>query len=358
MFLGRPKHGGELMLRNLFCKNKIACSCLILMLTLTGMSGCIGEDEDDNTIRIAFSIKDDYSSFDDNPQKLADYLSEATGLNVEIYAITSDSLALEALRFGSADMAFLDGGAAWMGWKSYGLEAMAADMNNDGRTYYNAHAWVLNDSSAGIAALDDNDTTDPFAELEGGVTCHTGWLKSAGMLIPMGYFIGEGYAEVVGDDDDIESLRNTIFSHFSEDASIPESGSLYYGYSGALRCLSDGEGVVAFAKDSSVDSYCPEEGERETWCLDRDRYVALPAFGQAPSHPLMYQPNTIDDMTRNLIVSALIKLNNTEDGRSILENILNTPGIIETTTEEHLGSYGNLIQHVPGIQEYLDEKYS
>ncbi|RJV00549.1 MAG: hypothetical protein DWC10_00045 [Candidatus Poseidoniales archaeon] len=338
---------------------KMTCSCLILMFLMSGLSGCIGSDESEDTLRIAFSVKDDYASFDENPQKLADYLSEATGMTIELYPITSDSLALEALRFGSADMAFLDGGAAWMGWKSYGLEAMAADMKSDGRTYYTAHAWVLNDSAAGQAALDDDETTDPFAELAGEVSCHTGWLKSAGMLIPMGYFIGQGYAEVVGDDNDIESLRNTIFSHFSEDASIPESGSLYYGYGGALRCLSEGEGAVAFAKDSTVDAYCAEGDEdRESWCLDRDRYVALPAFGQAPSHPLMYQPDSVDSETRDRIVSALLDLNNTAEGQSILENILNTPGIVQTTTEEHLGSYGGLIEHVPGIQEYLDEKYS
>ena len=338
---------------------KIACSCLILMFIMSGLSGCIGNEDDEATLRIAFSVKDDYASFDENPQKLADYLSEATGVKVELYPITSDSLALEALRFGSADMAFLDGGAAWMGWKSYGLEAMAADMKSDGRTYYTAHAWVLNDSAAGQAALDDDESTDPFAELTGEVSCHTGWLKSAGMLIPMGFFIGQGYADVVGDENDIESMRNTIFSHFSEDASIPESGSLYYGYSGALRCLSEGEGAVAFAKDSTVDAYCADDDEdRASWCLDRDRYVALPAFGEAPSHPLMYQPDSVNDETRALIVSALLELNNTEDGRSILENILNTPGIVETTTEEHLGSYGGLIEHVPGIQGYLDEKYS
>ena len=338
---------------------KTTCSLLIFLMLSAGLSGCIGANQGDDVLRIAFSVKDDYASFDENPQKLADYLSDATGLNVELYPITSDSLALEALRFGSADMAFLDGGAAWMGWQSYGLEAMAADMKSDGRTYYSAHAWVLNDSAAGLAALDDDASTDPFAELAGEPSCHTGWLKSAGMLIPMGYFIGQGYADVVGDDDDIESLRNTIFNHFSEDASIPESGSLYYGYSGALRCLSEGEGAVAFAKDSTVDSYCADDDEeRASWCLERDRYVALPAFGQAPSHPLMYQPDTVHDETRDLIVAALLDLNSTEDGKSILENILNTPGLIQTDAESHLGSYGGLIQHVPGIQGYLDEKYS
>ena len=36
----------------------------------------------------------------------------------------------------------MDGGAAWVGWKQYGLATMAADKKSDGRTYYNAHAWV------------------------------------------------------------------------------------------------------------------------------------------------------------------------------------------------------------------------
>jgi len=329
---------------------------LVFLITASSLSGCLGDSNDGDVLRIAFSVKDDYTSFEENPQKLADYLSKATGTTVEIYPITSDSLALEALRFGSADMAFLDGGAAWMGWQQYGLEVMGADMKGDGRTYYEAHAWVLNDSAAAQAMNDGNDSTDPFEMLEGEASCHTGWLKSAGMLIPMGFFIGQGYAEVVGDAEDIESLRNTIYNHFSDDSTIPDSGTLYYGYGGALRCLSEETGGVAFVKDSTVDAYCSEDNP-ESWCLDRERYVALPAFGQAPSHPLMYQPDSIDDATRQLIINSLVALNATEDGRSMLENILNTPGIVETTTQEHLGSYGSLIQNVPGITSYLDEKY-
>ena len=188
---------------------KIACSCLILMFIMSGLCGCIGNEVDEATLRIAFSVKDDYASFDENPQKLADYLSEATGVKVELYPITSDSLALEALRFGSADMAFLDGGAAWMGWKSYGLEAMAADMKSDGRTYYRPCLGPQR-RAAGQAALDDDESTDPFAELTGEVSCHTGWLKSAGMLIPMGFFIGQGYADVVGDENDIERWKHDV----------------------------------------------------------------------------------------------------------------------------------------------------
>ena len=63
------------------------------------------------------------------------------------------------------------------------------------------------------AYQDDDDSTDPFALLEGKTSCHTGWLKSAGMLLPMGYLISNGYADVVGDEDDIESLRDTIHAY-------------------------------------------------------------------------------------------------------------------------------------------------
>ena len=334
---------------------------IVFLLSIATLSGCIGtEKNEEEVIRIAFTVKDDYTSFNENPQKLADYLSAEIGMKVEIYPITSDALALQSLRFGSADMAFMDGGAGWVGWKMYDLEVMAADQKSEGRTYYNAHAWVLNGSEAEQALNDGNDSIDPFAVLEGQTSCHTGWLKSAGMLIPMGYFIGQEYAEVIGDDDDIESLRNTIFNYFSEDASIPESGTPYYGYSGALKCLSEGKGGVAFAKDSTVDTYCGSDRstENEDWCLSRENYVALPAFGQAPSHPMMYQPNTLENSTRDAIVAALVNLSSSESGEDILSSILNTPGIVATDTETHFGSYSSLISSVPGISAYYDEKYT
>jgi len=333
--------------------------CVVFMMYVSLLSGCLSK-EDEPSIKIAFSVKDDYTNFDENPQKLADYLSESIGMKVEIFPITSDALALEALRFGSADIAFLDGGSGWMGWKKYGLEVMAADMNADGRTFYNAHAIVLNGSPAAEAHLDDDPETDPFAMLEGSPSCHTGWLKSAGMLIPMGYFIGQNYTKVVGDEEDIESLRNTIFSYFSEDAMIPDSGTPYYNYGGALRCLSEEVGDVAFVKDSTVNTYCGDSNANgpEGWCLEMDEYVALPSFGKAPSHPLMYNPTTVgDDLRQNLLI-ALLDLENSEDGRAMLSDILNTPGIVETTSDEHLGSYSSLIEHVPGISVYLDSKYS
>ncbi len=366
---------------------------LALLIVLGSIAGCIGNDEDETeleTLTIAFEVKDDYTNVDENPQKFADYLAEELNMNVELYPIDSEGAILESLRFGNADIAFMDGAAAWVGWQQYGLDALAADQKSDGRTYYNAHAVVLKDSEMAVAHLDGDDSTDPFALLAGKTSCHTGWLKSAGMLLPMGYLISEGYAPVVGSEDDIESLRSTIFSYFNEDASIPDSGTPYASYSGAVRCLSEGAGDVAFVKDSTIGSYCGNEdaAENEDWCLDEEEYILLPSYGSAPSHPVMYNPERVDIQTRTAILNALLSMNDemyvenhsmggetytgclnvntqvvdteqpmNECGDRILMNILNTPGIVEVNTQEHLGIYGNLIGSIPGITTYFDTKY-
>ena len=64
---------------------------------------------------------------------------------------------------------------------------------SEGATHYNASGWVLNGSDVADAVLDGDDSTDPFAMLDGKTSCHTGWLKSAGMLMPMDYLIKNGY---------------------------------------------------------------------------------------------------------------------------------------------------------------------
>ena len=335
-------------------------------------------------IIIAYEVRDTYENIDSNPQILADRLSHKLGVTVELYDVASEGAIIEALRFGHADIGFMDGGAAWVGWKEYGLAALAADLKPDGRSWYGAQAYVKADSDIAAAYLDNDDQTDPFELFRGKTSCHTGWLKSAGMLLPMGYLIGNGYAEVIGDSDDVSALRDTIYNFFNEDASIPESGDLYYSYEGALRCLSEGRGDIAFIADSTYDFYCVDRNRN--WCLEDENgnsgYVALPLFGKAPSHPVMYNPDNMDMNTRAALLTALMDMNGetwveegngycynqiTRDvereldrnmcGDSILDEILNTGGLIAVNTQEHMGSYSDSISNVPGIASYFGDKY-
>ena len=345
-------------------KQKSAVIGLAMLFVMTAFTGCLSSDDDEETQKekfiIAYEVKDDYENPDENPQVMADYLAKELDMDVELYPITSEGAIIESLRFGNAHIAFMDGAAAWIGWQQYGLEAMAADQKSDGRTFYNAHAVVLKDSEMASAHLDNDDSTDPFSLLAGKTSCHTGWLKSAGMLLPMGFLIGNGYANVVGDSNDIESLRNTVTSFFSEDASIPDSGTTYYGYSGAVRCLSEGVGSVAFAKDSTVAGYCGNEdaAENEDWCLPEDDYVLLPSYGSAPSHPVMYNPEFVTNETKTKVQDALVAMKDNDEGSAILDKILGTPGIVTTDAATHLGSYGGLIGDIPGINSYYSDKFS
>ena len=186
--------------------NKITAILITSIIIMTFVSGCLGNDSDDDTLGtlvIAYEIKDNVDTIDSNPQIFADYLSEKLNYDVSLFSVDSEGAMVEALRFGNADIALMDAGAAWVGWQQYDLEVLAADLNVDGRTYYNANAWVKSDSDIAFAHLDENPYSDPFALLSGKTSCHTGWLKSVGMLLPMGYLIGLGYANIIGDPNDV-----------------------------------------------------------------------------------------------------------------------------------------------------------
>ena len=206
---------------------------MVAFMLMFSFSGCVGEDSDktdsieqiDNLV-VAFEVKDTYTNIDDNPQKFADYLQEKLNAPVTLYPVDGEGAAIEALRFGHADLAFMDGGSAWIGWQQYDLAVLASETKPDGRHWYGARAIVKAGSDIADAYLDNDTYTDPFASFQGKTSCHTGWLKSAGMLLPMGYLIGNGYANVIGDPNTVESMRNTIYAFFNEDASIPEVGDL------------------------------------------------------------------------------------------------------------------------------------
>ena len=331
------------------------------------LAGCLGDEEESkkdegnscsgDELKIAYEITEDAEDIA-NPQQIADYFCEKLNMDVSLYDIGSSGLAMEALRFGNADIAMnIDGGPAWVGWNAYGLDVMAADTKSDGRAFYDAQAWVKNGSDIAEAHLDGDNSTDPFSLMQGKTSCHTGWLESASMLIPMGYLIGNGYVTVTGSMSDTETLRTTISEYFDGSksggnaASIPESGALYSGYNGAIECLSSGYGDVAFAKDSTPASYCAKDNatENEAWCLEMDQYVALPKFGSSPSRSVMYNDDVLDDGKEVMIRDAFVAMKDDTEGLAILNNVLGTNAIIATDADTHLGTYGAALKNIPGI---------
>ncbi|MGB2236997.1 MAG: PhnD/SsuA/transferrin family substrate-binding protein, partial [Candidatus Poseidoniaceae archaeon] len=158
---------------------------MILLMCTASLAGCIGNEDtddlgDDQVITIAYYLADDSES-NAQAQGMADRLSSDLGVKVNLYDVSSEGMIIQALRFGNADIGFLEGGPAWIGWQEYGLSVLAVETTTpEGATHYNASAWVLNGSDIAEAHLDGNESTDPFALLQGKTSCHTGWLKSAG----------------------------------------------------------------------------------------------------------------------------------------------------------------------------------
>ncbi len=357
-------------------------SIILAVLMLAAMiPGCLFQEDqsfpkcsdDDNCLTIAFEAKEEYKNVEESPQKLADRLAEVLDMDVEIYPVTGPSATIEAIRFGKADIGFLDGGAAWLSWQTHQFEVLGAEQKGDGRPYYNAVAWVHIDSDMALADMDDDPETDPYEMMAGKTSCHTSALGSSGMLLPMGYLISNGYVEVIGDANEIDSLTNTVRNHFSEDSSIPDSGTKYYKYQGSLRCLAEHEGgtandYISFAKDPTVPDYCGENPQ--PWCFEGDfdstedfyplggysEDGEILGFGRAPSHPIMYNPDyfTIEEVEN--LQNAFEVMNGNDDDLQILEDVLSTPGITIVNTTEHLGTYGDAIEDVPGITAYFEAK--
>jgi len=354
-------------------KSKMSLSILMMIFFVSAsVPGCLFSDDastvsfkkcddPDNCLTIAFETKEEYKNTEENPQELADRLSELLDMDVEIYPVDGAGATIQALRFGKADIGFLDGGAAWLSWQSYDLQVLGAEQKQDGRPFYNAIAWVHKDSDMAQADMDDDPDTDPFALMEGKKSCHTSALGSSGMLLPMGWMIDRGYVEVVGDPDDIESLTDTVKNYFSEESSIPDSGTKYHKYIGSLRCLAEGgKDVISFAKDPTVPDYCGEDPE--DWCFEgeftsTEDFYALPTFGKAPSHPIMYNPEYMSEDMMTAIQDAFTTMSSNDDDVEILQDVMSTPGITIINTEDHLGNYGSLIEDVPGIEAYFADKY-
>ena len=306
-----------------------------------GFAGCLGlsgdtqqADEVADEFVFAATVRDDPEDVTRDYAPLADWMETATGISTRIDAVQSHSAAISALATGQAHAAYLSGGPSWVGWQQYGLEPLVVEEIVEGRTSYTAAAWVRAESDI-----------ETVADLEGVNSCHTGDLTGAGMLIPMAYLAHEGLVSF-DSNHDITAIRDAVDTFFG-------NAVIGGGYIGALQCLSEGHGDVAFMRKSTPEDYCGGSTP-EGWCLDLDAYSLLIEFAEVPSHPVMASP-TVTDAEQTLLQEALLSLNDTPEGQEILADVFGIHQLTTATADEHLGSYGALIEILPGIEDFLVE---
>lgn len=309
---------------------------------LFGLAGCLDVAELGSSggggpleeFVLAATVRDDPDDVGRDYAPLAEWIERQTDTPTRIDPVQDDGAAISALAVGHAHAAYLSGGPAWVGWQEHDLEAIVAEVDEDGRASYTAAAWVRAESDL-----------EELADLAGVDSCHTGDLTGAGMLIPTAALAHEGLVSF-DDDDDVTAIRAAVETFFGD----PVVGG---GYVGALQCLSAGHGDVGFMRASTPTDYCGGTGP-ETWCLPMDEYELLAELAEVPSHPVMVGPD-VSEGDRERLQAALLALNDDPEGQSILEEVLGVTGLEATTAQEHLGPYGELIEVLPGIEDHLVE---
>lgn len=183
---------------------------------------------------------------------------------------------MQAIRSGGADVAVFDASDVYTGGMRYDLIPFMSEVYNLGSPEYYvvAIAW-------------DKDPDTELTYLKNKRTCHSGINTAAGWVFPMAYLISNGWIRPFGCD----SLRAA--SEYFSKACVPgalshdynlgiqypnlcdlchggsrsycrrDASEDFYGHTGALRCLVEGGGDVAFAKHTTVSENTG--GKRRDW---------------------------------------------------------------------------------------------
>ena len=257
-------------------------------------------------------------------RRLGGFLAERLGVEVEVVVPTVYEPIIEGLRFGHVHAAFLDGGPAWIAHERTGSEVILAEVN-DGRTFYWAEAFVLEDSP--IQSLED---------LPGNRVAFTSRTGSSGFIMPVGSMIRAG---LIDGGNSVVSLEEALNETFA--------ATIYAGgYKPALTAVLEGRADVAFgAHDGPERFLSPEE---------RERLRTLHRFGQIPSHSVVVA-RELSPAAVSRLRDALLELNG-PDGLPLLRAIYGVDGLTEADTESHLGEFGAALSALPGMDRTLLDK--
>lgn len=297
---------------------------LFAIATITILSAC-GAKDAEKPLVLGFLPSAQADSVLPNAQALGNFLSERIGRKIEVVVPSTYEPLIEGFRFNRVDVAFLDGGPAWIAHKRTGAEVILAELNK-GEAFYWAEAFTRKDG--GVKSIE---------ELPGKRLAFTSRTGSSGFLMPIGTLVAEGKLPVEGEG--LDALEQALQKTY---ALTIDAG----GYQQALKAVLDGRADVAFGGHDVPQRFLSE--------AEQQRIVSFHRFGKIPSHAILVA-NTLDAATVEKVKQAFLALNEPAN-LPLLQAIYGVDGVIEANTEDHLGQFGRALSALPGYDQTLLNK--
>lgn len=213
---------------------------------------------------------------------------------------------IAAISHGDATLRAFDSGEAYKAYEDYNLKVIAAEDYGSGTSEYYAVAVVNSEMCAAGNRVN-------LASLQGKRACFTGYKRSAGWRVPIGFMLGAGIIPMKANNASVANDAESAAAFFSKlcagrvgdngPVRTPDNqGALwpplctackqncttsdaYYDYAGVLRCLVEGAGDVAFTKHTIVPQFAADGLTPAPWSADRtaDSFrLMCPGGGCAP----------------------------------------------------------------------------
>ncbi len=231
------------------------------------------------------------SEYPDIVQKCNDAFALVQGSQITCMAAGSIDGCVTAINNGQADFTKMGPSSAFLANREYGFEPILTENygGDAGNSYY------------GVAVVrkefcQDNQVT--LADLKGRRSCHTGYRKTSGWTVPVGFMTDNGIMEVVNNDDSVPNDVETVASFFSQTCAPGSEYSQlctacggdcsasdrYADYEGSVRGLMEDACDVAFTKESIVPTVASDGSAPEAWATLKmdDMRLVCPLGGCRP----------------------------------------------------------------------------
>lgn len=285
----------------------------------------LGCSQQEQVFKMGFIPAENAAELTPKAEVLGKFLEQEMGMKVEILVPTAYEPLMEGLRFGHLDAAYMDGGPAWLAYKTSGAEVVLTEIK-DGSPFYYAEVFAQADSD--IASLND---------AIGKKIAFTSWTGSSGFVMPIGTLIERGLITVEGND--FPALERALQQSFT---STVVSG----GYKQSMQLLLDGTVDVVGGSHDALEKYV-DEG-------DRKKLKSVERLGKVPSHPVVVRKDLSPEI-RAKFVAAMLKLNQPEH-LQVLKDLYGVDGLVTATTQEHLGDFGPKLDALVGLHDKVLKK--